>query len=243
MDFKKSTYLRIAVSTIFYFLLKLQIVKKINLPGIRYSFKVRKGTSDTGTFRQVFKEDQYRFRLKGVETVVDAGANIGLASIVFSNQFPNAQIVAIEPDKENYELLEKNVNRYNVRIIRGGVWNKNTHLEIEDHGGGEWAYTVREVEQSSDQSIPAISLDEIMKTVGFKTIDLLKIDIEGSEKDVFMDGYESWLPCTKYIIIEMHDHMKKGASKSVFKAISNYNFSFKSRRENLLFTNEDMIDR
>lgn len=244
MDFQRSTYLRIAVSTIYYLLLKLKIIRKISLPGIRHSFQVRKGTSDTGTFRQVFKEDQYKFQLDGtIESIIDAGANIGLAAIVFSNKFPNARIAAIEPDQGNFELLEKNTSLYNVLNIRGGVWNKNTYLEIEDRGWGEWAYTVHEVDQPGEQSISALSVDEIMKRAGFEQIDILKMDIEGSEKEVFEEGYESWLPKTKYLIIEMHDTMKKGASRAVFKAISKYNFSFQSRRENLLFTNEDLVKK
>ena len=239
MDFRKSSYLRIAVATLIYFLLKLKLVKKVWLPGIKYSFNVRKGTTDTGTFRQVFKEDQYRFDLENISTIIDAGANIGLASIVFGNKFPEAQISAIEPDKGNFELMQQNVTPYGVKTFLAGVWNKTSNLEVRDHGHGEWAYSVEEVDQPSENSISAISVNDVMDQSGFDHIDLLKVDIEGSEREVFSEGYESWLPKTKYIIIELHDRMREGASTSVFKAISQYNFSFQSRRENLLFTNQD----
>ncbi len=240
MDYNKSTYLRIAWATLAYFLMKLKVISRVSLPGVKHSFGVRKGTSDTGTFRQVFKEDQYRFNFdEPINSIIDAGANIGLASIVFGNKYPNAKIIAIEPDKGNFELMKKNVSPYNVRPVMAGVWNKSTNLEVIDHGHGAWAYTVEEVEHPTKNSIPALSINQIMADSNFDRIDILKIDIEGSEKEVFETDYELWLPKTKYLIVEMHDSMRPGASKSVFSAISKFNFSFRSRRENLLFTNQD----
>ncbi len=240
MNFNKSSYLRIAIATLVYFMMKLRLVGKVWLPGIKSPFKVRKGTSDTGTFRQVFKEDQYRFKLENIRTIVDAGANIGLASIIFGNKYPQAQISAIEPDKGNFELMKRNVAPYQVKTFRAGVWNKSTNLEVKDNGHGAWAYTVEEVEHPTEDSISGISINDVMDQSGFERIDLLKIDIEGSEREVFAEGYDRWLPKTRYIIIELHDGMRKGASTSVFKAISEFNFSFESRRKNLLFTNQDL---
>jgi hypothetical protein len=63
------------------------------------------------------------------------------------------------------------------------------------------------------------------------------MDIEGSEKEVFESSYEYWLPKTRMLIIELHDNMKNGTSKSLFAAISKYDFSFDMRDENLIFTN------
>jgi hypothetical protein len=68
---------------------------------------------------------------------------------------------------------------------------------------------------------------------------LLKLDIEGSEKEVFEKNYETWLPNTKMLIIEVHDHMRKGAAKSVFAAMNKYNFSFSMNQEKLIFINQD----
>jgi hypothetical protein len=68
-------------------------------------------------------------------------------------------------------------------------------------------------------------------------IDILKLDIEGSEKEVFETGYEHWLPKINILIIELHDKMKKGCSRAVFNAISKYDFSFDIKGENIIFTN------
>jgi hypothetical protein len=78
-----------------------------------------------------------------------------------------------------------------------------------------------------------------MREQNWNSIDILKVDIEGSEKEVFELNYENWLPKCKAIVIELHDNMKQGTSKSVFKAISQYNFSFEMQDENLIFINLD----
>jgi predicted O-methyltransferase YrrM len=50
--------------------------------------------------------------------VVDAGANIGLASLWFANQYPKAKIVCIEPDPENFRILKENLAASDLRSIQ-----------------------------------------------------------------------------------------------------------------------------
>ena len=54
------------------------------------------------------------------------------------------------------------------------------------------------------------------------SIDILKIDIEGAEKELFMDNYKTWLGKTKVIVIELHDRLDKEISGIFFKAVNNY---------------------
>ena len=79
--------------------------------------------------------------------------------------------------------------------------------------------------------------DVLMKKFNISQIDVLKIDIEGSEKELFESDYEEWLPNTRMLIIELHDGFRKGASKSFFNAISKYNFHMMKNDENLIFYN------
>ena len=67
-----------------------------------------------------------------------------------------------------------------------------------------------------------------------------KMDIEGSEREVFSIDAEHWLPITKCIIIELHDRMKDGCSTAVFKALSQFNFECTIKGENLVFINKDL---
>ncbi|MEY2760467.1 MAG: hypothetical protein RLZZ96_367 [Bacteroidota bacterium] len=202
---------------------------------------LRNKYADKITFKQVFIEGQYNFHIPFTpKTILDGGANIGLASVYFSHRYPSASIVAVEPSQENFNVFEKNiVNFSNVKSKLGGIWNDNKHLSIVNSKENDNAFMVEEVNASTPGSIPAFSISSIMQEMNWSTIDLLKLDIEGSEKEVFEKNYESWLPHTKMIIIEVHDHMRKGAAKSVFAATNKYNFSFSMNHENLIFVNLD----
>lgn len=207
------------------------------------SFRLRPGTSDYSTFEHIFLQNQYDIQLPITpETILDAGANIGLSAVYFSHRFPNASIVAVEPDQDNFRILQENVsNHHQIQTLRAGVWSQETHLKITDANTGKNAFMVTETEATDAFALPALSPLTIMQRYGWHTIDLLKIDIEGSEKELFEHGYEDWLPKTKIILVELHDFMKPGCSKSVFKAISQYNFSFALQDENLIFTNLDWV--
>src|SRR5690349_22538922 len=61
---------------------------------------IRNHTSDVQAFEQIFLAEDYNFALTNVSPrlIVDAGANVGYASIYFANKFPNATILAVEPE-------------------------------------------------------------------------------------------------------------------------------------------------
>ena len=217
----------------------------LNVPGILHPIYLRPGTSDIQTFEQLFYEDEYGFPLDfEPKTIIDGGANIGLAAVYFTNKFAKAKIVSIEPEPSNYEMLLKNTGNYDKVMAVNAALNSSSEAKIiiEDKGLGHWGFMTKEVDNDVPVDavvIPTISISDIMKENNFKSVDLLKIDIEGAEKELFESGYEKWLPKTKVLIIELHDRMKKGCSKSVFKAICNYDFSFSHKGENLIFKNNN----
>lgn len=228
---------------------KFYLHSKVKPSGTFYSsrykkeFYLRPHTSDFYTFKQVFVERQYDIPIPFVpKRIIDAGANIGLSSIYFSYRFPQARIIAIEPSKENFEILQRNLQDLaQVELLCMGLWNKETRLQIIDMKSSKDSFMVKEVSSSAEHGIPAISVRAIMKRYGFDSIDILKIDIEGSEKEVFEENYESWLPKTKMLLIEIHDFMKDGCATSIFRAISKYNFSFSMKHENLIFLNKNLV--
>lgn len=208
----------------------------ISLPGYAYSMLLRNNTSDMPTFYDVIFEECYLIDFGFIpEVIVDCGANIGLASVFFKNRYPDARIIAIEPDKNNFKVLEENIKPYkNISCLNKGIWNRHTNLLVKDPGLGNYGFMVEETYEESDNTIEAISIDKILQDYKLNQIDILKIDIEGSEKEMFASNYEHWLPKVKVIIIELHDHMRSGASKSFFKALTNYDFRFMHKGENII---------
>ena len=81
---------------------------EVSVPGIKHPLFLRLKTSDIEVYGKIFAGQEYRFEaLKQPKVIVDAGANIGLASVFFANAFPEATIIAIEPEETNFTLLKK----------------------------------------------------------------------------------------------------------------------------------------
>lgn len=213
----------------------------ISLKGILHPFHLRKGTSDRLVFHEVFLFKGYEVRVINPKVIVDGGANIGLTSIFFANKFKNATIFSIEPSDSNFQLLEKNTRNYNSIVpVHSALWNKDTHLKIKNKDEASWAISVEECDPGHVDAFPAISISSLMNQKGIEYIDILKLDIEGAERELFFDNYDYWIRRTKCILVELHDWSKKDASKHVFKAISEYNFTTSILNGMLQFTNSDI---
>lgn len=205
-----------------YIKIKLIGRQSFKIPGVKHVIHLRSNTSDYDTFYQMFFHDQYNLKLEAPpKTIIDAGANIGLASIYFKNRYPSSQIMAIEPDESNYRQLVKNVSCYEGIVTKeAGLWNKGgVKLDLKDrYGYGEWGMVAEET--NSTDGVMTVTIPEIMKEMNVNIIDLLKIDIETAERELFSANYQEWLPKIRVIIIEIHDKLAKGCGMNFFRAVS-----------------------
>ena len=147
---------------------------------------LRPGTSDLEVFHGIFADKDYEFACWDIspELIMDAGANIGLTSLYFAKKHPAARIIAIEPEASNVELLRRNTHSEpNIKVISGALWPRKTKLSMVDGDAEKWAFSVREGTTSS--GIEAWTIPDILADTGAGRIDLLKIDIEGAEKELF----------------------------------------------------------
>jgi len=218
-------------------------ISEINFAGIPYPIWLRAGTSDEKVFSEILLERGYDFETPGNPGfILDCGANIGMASLFFLNRFPSAHIVAVEPEDSNFRILERNLSYYYPRAqcLRNGIWNCNTGLSVKNlRTAGKWAFVVGKRESMEEDGLRSITIADIMKRYNRESIDILKVDIEGSELELFSNNYEYWLPRTKAIMIETHDQMRKGCSQSLFRAIANFNYSISHRGNTLVCVREE----
>ena len=197
---------------------------------------LRKHDSDLEIFDQVFADRQYKWF--GIETlnpkvIVDAGANIGLASLYFSQQFPHARIYCIEPVSTNYNLLQKNLSNYsNIQTLQGAVWHTDEYLEIENPEGYSAGLSMKS--SSTSNKMKGYSLPSLMKLFELEHIDILKMDIEGAEKEIFELGSLDWMSKVSILVIELHDLYKDGTSRAFFQSIHN-------RFDKIYFQGENLI--
>ncbi len=208
----------------------------IKLSEFKHSIFLRNQTSDIKTFYQVLFYSEYDLPfMTDPKIIIDLGANNGMASIFFLNKYPDAKVIAVEPEYENYRMLRENTENYNNFFsYNKGIWNRPANLEIIKSDLGNWAFFVKESELKTETTIDAITIRQIMDDHNISQIDILKIDIEGSEVELFSRNFEEWLGITKYIIIELHDWMRAGCAKQVFSALINYEFKLSIRKENLI---------
>jgi len=217
---------------------------QVNMPGVAHTIYVRNGTTDLFTFHQIFNLNEYEIKLNfEPSTIIDAGANIGLAAIFFANKYKGSKIICIEPEDSNFSLLEINTNNYsNILCYKRAMSSlPNQSFNIIDSGLGHWGFMTETIENSHDKNIKglvkSITPDEIIKENNLNIIDIFKIDIEGAEKELFESNFENWIPKTRCIIIELHERYKKDSSKSFLEVISKYDFSYFKSGENEVYIN------
>jgi FkbM family methyltransferase len=183
-----------------------------------YPIFLRYPSTDLSTYKQVFEDFSYNFALNHEpQTIVDAGANIGLASVYFANKYPNAKIISVELEKNNFEMLKKNTANYkNIMPLHAALWNRNEKVCIVDTNKGNDAFQVGQKQSSEFQKINGFTIDKIMNMFELQKIDLLKIDIEGAEKEVF-ENTATWIGKINTMAIELHERLKPGCNRSFYK--------------------------
>jgi FkbM family methyltransferase len=162
-----------------------------------------------------------------------------LSTNFFANKFPDAKIIAVEPNPSNFTLLKENTFNYpNIKLINSGIWNIRALLKIRIAGQSYWETEVEEATNIQEEIFEAVTIGELLISSGFKEIDILKLDIEGSEKIIFSSGYEGWLDKVNNIIIELHDRFQAGCSETVYAALKYYNIINYDKGENTIFINK-----
>lgn len=190
---------------------------------------LRRSTSDIDNFIQIYLRKEYEFLPEQPSTILDLGGYIGLASTYLAHKYPNARIALVEPDPDNCLIAKLNSRQFgNIECINVGVWSKACDLTISAKVGGDWGTMFREVSRGEEVSpkIKAMSVVDIMNFVNMEYIDFLKIDVEGSEKEIFSHPYsKEWIRRSKLISCELHDRMVEGCSDAFHNAINGEGFT------------------
>jgi FkbM family methyltransferase len=214
---------------------------EVMLPGTDIPLTLRLGTSDISVFKEIFIDLEYGWHFNtSPSVIVDVGGYIGLSAAFFAHAYPESMIVAIEPDARNYELLMLNTMRFpNVHAVRAAVWKESGTISLTDPGFGAWGFQVSEsyAPDTSGELIRAVTIDEIRQEFGLDRINLLKVDVEGSEKEIF-SAADSWISSVDAICIELHDRFKVGCSRSFFMAVQDFPIEL-HRNEDVLVARAD----
>jgi FkbM family methyltransferase len=205
---------------------RAQGIYALQVRGYKEPIWLRGGDSDGFIFGQVIIDQQYFLpEVENVRLIVDCGANIGMSALYFARRYPGAKILAIEPEPDNYAMLERNTRHLAaIHPICAAIWPRQATLTIVDPTSSRASRSVSEPEGKGPGGIRSVQLRDLVAEHG--QIDILKIDIEGSEKALFEDpDSDEWLAHTRVIYAELHDWMQPGASRAFYQAITRYDFS------------------
>ncbi len=208
-------------------------------------FFLRKKTKDHETFGEIFFDNIYNIDLPiQPKTIIDAGANVGLASRFFKMKYPDSSIVLIEIDADNLQMINKNMEDCSgITVLNNGLYNTNTYFKIYDPYNATNSFVVEESNET-DYDIKSVTIDQVLKDQKWDQIDILKIDIEGAEKKLFESNYESWLPKVKVVMVETHDRMVPKCSITVMKALDHFEFGLYTTTDGgtLIYYHKDLLN-
>lgn len=191
---------------------------------------LRERGSDALTFEEIVRVQVYREigqRMADCRTIIDLGANIGLASLYLAARFARSRIVAVEPNPDTYQILVVNLDKLRnsgrCRTIEAAVWSESRPLRATPLANPEHysAFAVQEAAHAS-ADIAGFSIRQIIEMSGFGFIDLLKVDIEGAEVELFR-GDLDWLTNVGAIAVEFHANAR--AESSFDEIAKDYGFS------------------
>src|SRR5205823_14838970 len=111
-----------------------------------------------------------------------------LEIIVRRHQNRSTLMTSNRPIEEWGQHLSDNIDGWeNIIAVRAPLWKRSTRLCIHDPGRGNWAYQVfrSKCAVRLRQRVPGVRLESVMEMAGVERVDILKVDIEGAEIEVF----------------------------------------------------------
>ncbi|QJY47868.1 FkbM family methyltransferase [Pseudonocardia broussonetiae] len=212
---------------------------------------IRNGSHDVNIVREIFREDQYRITSpvhdRQVDAayeailesgkqplIIDAGANNGASAVWFARRYPRAVVVAVEPDPGNAAVCRANTAGFDIRVRQAAVGSTGGFVSLVTDGRESDAIgTRREVAGN----VPILTVPEIVADQGDECeLFLVKIDIEGSEADLFSADTE-WVGQASAMFVEPHDYLYpgQGVTSSLRKVTATLDLDLLVERENLVF--------
>jgi FkbM family methyltransferase len=206
----------------------------VRVPGLRMPPRLRRGSSDIHVFESVFVDREFDgLALTSPRLIIDGGANVGYTTAFFAYKYPGAMVIAVEPSSDNARQLELNCRGLgNVRVLVGGIWPVSGYLRIANPMEAAWALQCEPAGAEEPGAFRAYTVDEIIDGAGEPHCDLLKLDIEGAEEQLF-SGPTGWLARVGSIVVEVHGAR---AREEIDRACPPQSWERRSAGEKILLT-------
>ncbi|MFD9406489.1 FkbM family methyltransferase [Streptomyces sp. NPDC059989] len=192
--------------------------------GARLRCHLRWHASDLHVLREVFAQQAYALPARAVpaevRTVVDLGSNIGLSSLYFSMQFPEARVVCVEPVADSVEILRLNAERNGLdwRIEEAAIAAREGTATLYPNGWWASSSTTPAVAKAREalahrpehalrlehRQVRTLPVSVLLDRHGLRSVDVMKIDVEGAEEEIFLNGDVAWLDRVGVLLLDLH---------------------------------------
>ncbi|MEZ5276834.1 MAG: FkbM family methyltransferase [Opitutaceae bacterium] len=164
-----------------------------------------------GTFAVVFIRREYGL-IQRCRSIVDIGANMGTFTVYAARACPEARIVCYEPERKNFEYLSANLARNTnpelVTAFRSAVASSRGSRSMNT-GESPLNTLIDLPDLQGRQLVSCTTLEEIFETNGFTSIDLMKINCEGAEYEIFETAPPNCVRQIRQIRLEYHNFEAK----------------------------------
>ena len=207
------------------------------LSKLAHPISVRPGTNDIETILNNVIREEYAHALPdwSPKIMIDAGAFIGDTSAYFLSRYPALSVIALEPEPHNFDLARANLAPYGnrVRLLPKALAGRLGTVKF----AGE---SVSGSVQAAGIEVAALSMSDLLDADVSGKVDILKMDIEGAELDVFRSEPGSWLPHVDMIIAELHGKAITAEVRAIlgghgFKAVGYRSLTFFRRPDGGMF--------
>jgi FkbM family methyltransferase len=176
---------------------------------------LRRGTTDFKVFDEIFLEQAYAPCVAalpdnlGPVTLIDLGANIGLSVLFLTRALQVIEIIAVEPDPDNFRLLLDNLLRARLANratpLRAFAGSEHACAELHDPGNGAWGMRMGALSDTGTPVLPLAEIAGLSKIRAAKSSApvVLKCDIEGGERQLFLH-IRDWEHLIHYVFLELH---------------------------------------
>jgi FkbM family methyltransferase len=166
------------------------------------------------------------------EIIIDCGANIGVFALYASSNAPRSRVFAVEPFPSTFQELRGNIrfNNLDHRVTCISIALSGSDGNVNMYAAPQVASQARQVIRPSGAdtvSVPALSLSSLLARVGVNAVDMLKMDIEGSEHPTLVQAEPSVLARIKRITVEYH---QTGSKNTLFDHLKAAGFALRHDR-------------
>jgi len=214
---------------------------KTRIRGFKNAFIVRRDDSDIIVLHEVFVHHGSNVDLSWTPRyILDGGANTEFVAAMYARRYPGARILAVEPGTTNAGLIRRNCAEFpNIEVIEAGIWARSANLEIENPQDMSYGFRVREVPQPTPNSFRGLTIAELADRFGpGAIIDICKLDIEGTERELMRGGWESWIDRVRCIVVELHGQEARDLAEQFIKLRP---FTVSRSGEKVVLINEALV--